>query len=772
MTTRYEVAALRVAEEIEQRNPGVSIVVCARTEQAVVAEAVAAALGWPAPVELADVVEGGGQWVLRGLPADDAVLDRLNGSRDRLTLLGSRLVLPLSHDEWKRFLRLCGDVYATVSLVRDMPFEADGTVDIETGRAELAARYERRYGRLDLRGLIRRSEEDVGWPIEALYQPLRARSVWEVGEDGAVVLAGLVEAIEGGEVAPKSREVASGEWARLDPAVPLAEQLDAEWHDKPLVLLGGPGSGKSFFLRWCARSGVAGSLFGIEALPVLVPLAAFAAAPLEQSFIGWVYDWLLIESPAAAHALPDAMKARRAVFLLDGLDEAGSGHGRKRCAKAVAALGEEAPGCPVVVTSRPAGFGEGVLSEARVAQVEPFDGAEIGRFLECWGRQYAVDARGAAAAEDGAAEGRALAAEIEKRPAIRTLAETPLLLTVLALVHRMGVRLPENRVELYGQITVVLVERWNRVRSLSGGGRASPLRVGDAVRLLGPLAWEMIERGERGSISEERLVEHIEQVLARGVVRGFGSAGELVEVFRASLGLLVEQAPGRYAFSHSTLVEYFAARELVRGRGLERLIESGNVFEAGYREVVRLALGELSHVRLDDERLSDAVDAIVTAARTKRSEPSTDTLSLLRGILDDDLSLLNDSLILVARELVEPSFDATMGENLDDFFWWLNFCARWSESISEEPSHTWRLLRDEWREPTRRVLEKFAATALRRQVDGEVERGWPITLLIACVIRHAFNIPVDTLSDGEMAALEWNPSLDLGALLRSQLPSP
>lgn len=751
MTTRYEVAALRVAEEIEQRNPGVSIVVCSRTEQAVVAEAVAAALGWPAPVELAAVVEGGGQWVLRGLPADDAVLDRLNGSRDRLTLLGSKLVLPLSHDEWKRFLRLCGDVYATVSLVRDMPFEADGTVSVEAGRAELAARYERRYGRLDLRGLIRRSEEDVGWPIEALYQPLRARSVWEVGEDGALVLAGLVEVMEGDEVAPKSGEVASGERARLDPAVPLAEQLDAGWHDKPLVLLGGPGSGKSFFLRWCARSGVAGSLFGIEApLPVLVPLAAFAAAPLEQSFIGWVYDWLLIESPAAAHALPDAMKAGRAVFLLDGLDEAGSGHGRKRCAKAVAALGEEAPGCPVVVTSRPAGFGEGLLSEARVAQVEAFDGEEIGQFLECWGRQYAVDARGAAAAEDGAAEGRALAAEIEKRPAIRTLAETPLLLTVLALVHRMGVRLPENRVELYGQITVVLVERWNRVRSLSGGGRASPLRVGDAVRLLGPLAWEMVERGERGSISETRLVEHIERVLAQGVVRGFESAAELVEVFRASLGLLVEQAPGRYAFSHSTLVEYFAARELVRGRGLERLIESGNVFEGGYREVVRLALGELSHVRLDDERVNNGINAIARTAESDISHRTQDIIALLGAIIEDDLPLAD---VILARvvETLTKCLDHRRKFSVTQFIGWLPLCFRWWREPSKRwRMRSWNLLREKLREPTRQV---FAV--------GDISDA---SIVIASALRQLFGIANSDLSESgkqmyQMGARAWQALL-------------
>ncbi|MEZ4432121.1 MAG: NACHT domain-containing protein [bacterium] len=638
---RYAEAAARVARRVTQGRAGVGLVVCASTEQATVGAAVAKALGWAAPGALAAAVEAGGRWVVAGLPGDDAVLARLNGSRDRLAASGARLVVVVSQGELRRFVEACGDVYATVSFVEDVPFEADASVSLAEARRQLGRVYERRFGRLDLRGLMRRSEEDVGWPIEALYQPLRARSWWDglggAGEvaggeraalgrllaavaereaSGATAAAEAVDAIDAADVTEAADALAHG-LPKLNPKVPFARQYHGDvWFAGPTVLLGGPGSGKSFFLRWCARQGVKGSLFGIKrSLPVLVPLAAFAAAPIEQGLMPWIIDWLLAESPAAAHVLAEAIAARRAVFLLDGLDEAGTERGRARCAEQIGALVAAAPGCPVLVTSRPAGFGEGSIAGARVAQVEPFNDDEIRQFLARWGEQYAIDARGAAAAEQGREEGRALAAQINGRPTLKALARTPLLLTLLALVQRMDVPLPKNRVELYGQLTVVLVERWNQVRSLAGPGPASLLRVGDAIRLLGPLALQMVKRGERGWIDETRLVAHLREVLSQGPVRGFESAEALVELFRSSLGLLVEQAPGSYAFSHSTLLEYFAARELVRGRGLERLVASEAVFDANLREVIRLAVAEVGQVQLDNERLNEVVQIVVDAAR-------------------------------------------------------------------------------------------------------------------------------------------------------------
>ncbi len=661
---RYAEPARAIARQIRLQSPqGVGLIVVPHREERAVGEAIAAALGWDPPVEMTpENIDRAGKQILLGLSDDDAVLGHLNGRRDWLVLRDALILIPVPQHETKRFVTLCGDVMATIALNLDVAFEADPTVDVADARRALGAAYRARYGQIDLRGLIRRSESDVGWEIEAVYQPLRAgrsalqRAFEAAGGASEAEPMGLVPSGDGcsgdglsGDDRPGDGWSGDG-WSvdgwsvdgwSVDDCRPFAAQLGHTLPtDRPAALLGGPGSGKSFFLRWCAIQGAGAALFGIdEPLPVLLPLAAFAGGMIQQSFAAWITDHLLDLAPAAAHVLPRAMAEGRAVFLLDGLDEAASAFGRGRCVQGLGELRAAAPGCPVVLTSRPEGFDPKALGDTRAAWVQPFDDAEIRAFLRGWCGQYAVD-RGGARAE-GVAEGEALADAVLARGAIAALARTPLLLTVLAVVHRSGARLPEKRIELYQQITVVLVERWNRLRSLAGQRGAEPIRVGDAVRLLGPVALAMVEDNQRGSISEGLLRRHLRRVLKQGHVRRFEGVDAVLDVFRRSLGLLVEHSPGRYAFAHSTLIEYFAARELVRGEALEARLPK-LAFDGRWEETLLLAFAEIGHVRLDDWRLEALIDALIALDGGGAVPPGRAYKRLLAGILLDDPSLTSD----------------------------------------------------------------------------------------------------------------------------------
>ena len=77
-------------------------------------------------------------------------------------------------------------------------------------------------------------------------------------------------------------------------------------------------------------------------------------------------------------------------------------------------------------------------------------------------------------------------------PSVRRLAANPLLLTILALMKRQGVTLPERRVELYEQYVRTLLSSWNRARGL-GRPPARDLDVVQTVRVLAPLALWMHE---------------------------------------------------------------------------------------------------------------------------------------------------------------------------------------------------------------------------------------------------------------------------------------
>ena len=63
---------------------------------------------------------------------------------------------------------------------------------------------------------------------------------------------------------------------------------------------------------------------------------------------------------------------------------------------------------------------------------------------------------------------------------MRSLAANPLLLTILAVMKRQGVTLPERRAEPYQTYVETLLRGWNLVRS---GGLRSSSREGEALFL-------------------------------------------------------------------------------------------------------------------------------------------------------------------------------------------------------------------------------------------------------------------------------------------------
>lgn len=615
--SRYADAIRGIARRVELVSPrGVAPIVVPATEQSLIADAITDAIPGAARVQptVDDFTAAeGATWVLAGLP-DDALLVALNSFRDRARMRGMLLVITLTHDDWRRFERAAPDLMSAPAFTEVIRFEPDGAPDIDAARRQLGQAYAEQFGRLDLRGLIRREGEDVAWPIEEVYQPARAST-------------------------PRTLRP---ETDAIDRSAPLASQLTPALLRRPLVVLGHPGAGKSFFLRWCARRATEDDLFGCDApLPIFLPLAAYTGAPGQRALRDHLIDRLLPMAPAAAHALDHATASGRALYLLDGLDEVANDHERQRCVAQVDALREQGPGCPILLTSRQHGYATVRLPDARVVQLEPLSPPEIRAFLKAWCGAYAVDARGPGARSVGEAEGEALADEIAQRPTLRRLVEVPLLLTILAIMQRTGVRLPQHRVELYAQIVHVLVERWNQVRSRTTRRGAVPLRAADAIRLLGPVALRMAETGERSAVTEDTLRALLRPAVERGI-RGVESVDAVVRMFVATIGLLVEQAPGRFGFLHLTLLEYFAALELVRTGRLRAWIRA-HAGDGEMHEIIRLAVSEVGVRRADDVLLSAVVEDLIDAVEgTPLSADGVGPSLLGWGVLEDDPNLGRD----------------------------------------------------------------------------------------------------------------------------------
>ena len=90
---------------------------------------------------------------------------------------------------------------------------------------------------------------------------------------------------------------------------------------------------------------------------------------------------------------------------------------------------------------------------------------------------------------------------IDANPGVARLASNPLLLTILALIKRQGVSLPNRRVELYELYLKTLITAWSKARALDGRQVGPEMDYLQILMVLGPLAlWLRAKRAyhERG----------------------------------------------------------------------------------------------------------------------------------------------------------------------------------------------------------------------------------------------------------------------------------
>jgi hypothetical protein len=347
-----------------------------------------------------------------------------------------------------------------------------------------------------------------------------------------------------------------------------------------LAVLGAPGSGKTTLLRHTARH-----MFDQKRrrIPILLYLRDHVSAIAKDHSLPSLVRHMLIEQ---GELEPDGwfeqkLRRGRCVVLLDGLDEVGRQADRRRVADWVERQIQRYPKNTYVLTSRPHGYRSAPVAGAAVLQVRSFTEDQVQRFVHKW--YFAVERRSRSGTDEEVTPvAESLAEDLQRRlhnaPALADLTVNPLLLTMIANVHKHRGALPGTRAELYSEICEVMLWRRQDVKKL-----ANILNRDKKEGLLRVLAFKMMERRVR-DLETHEILRYFDDTLSR-----FSRGAVTAEDFLADVGsngLLVERENGLYAFAHHTFQEFLAATYIKEKGNIEVL--AANVDDVWWRETTLL----------------------------------------------------------------------------------------------------------------------------------------------------------------------------------------
>jgi len=378
-----------------------------------------------------------------------------------------------------------------------------------------------------------------------------------------------------------------------------------------VLIIGDPGSGKTTLLKYFAMTilgGQAGEL-GLEPeiLPLYLPLRELNPGDsLSQNLASWADRH---EQQIPETVFYDWLHHRKTLLLLDGLDEISNMDQRRKICQWIDERATGLKNARWVVTSRWTGYNklDGIQLEFDHlrADIKDFTREQQQEFLKKWFHAAFCaelpppqgDPNWLSHQEQKAQKQAQEMIQYLEKPeneAVRSLAASPMLLQIIAILGKERAFHARNRAELYSAALNYLLDLRDRKRNLP-----PPLSASDARTVLAPTALWLQEKIKRDDVPRKKMHDYLQPLIQPYNEKL--TAADFCKNLCERAGILVETGQADYLFRHKSFREYLCGLQLKEKANdrafLRRLVAHFN--DDWWEEPLRFFMGEATADKFD-----------------------------------------------------------------------------------------------------------------------------------------------------------------------------
>lgn len=356
-----------------------------------------------------------------------------------------------------------------------------------------------------------------------------------------------------------------------------------------LMVLGGPGAGKSTFLRRIGLAAARGEarFFEHDCIPVMLELKQFKEtevnlqSAIAQEFANVGFDF-------SQDFVEEALQQGKLLVLFDGLDEVPKAN-QDKVIDAIQNFVNRYDNNRFMASCRVAAYRSSFQNFTEI-ELADFDDKQIKQFIHNW---FTTDIDQA----NNTAEQCWNLLNEDSQASAKELAQTPLLLTFLCIYYDKKQSFAAHRATLYRTALDILLEEWAAEKRI----RHEPVYEGLNTELEKVMLAEIAYKGfinDQLFFTQQELLDQITQFLEDSVDKPkYLDSRRVLDEIAAQQGILVERAEDIYSFSHLTLQEYLVAQHISNTDDVTQSYEAivqQYLTQQRWREVLLLVPGLLS----------------------------------------------------------------------------------------------------------------------------------------------------------------------------------